>query len=116
MLNKQKIKILAQIAAKNDKIPIDIEEYVLKCLSKKDLKDFLRFYKTAIDKTKIYVSSPEELSNEGTNLLKNLYKDKDIVLSIDKTLGAGLKLKEDDMIVDFTFKKYINDTIEKLKN
>jgi len=116
MNNELKIKKLAIEAAKSDKIPADIGEFVLNYLGKQELKVFLRFYKNELDKKRIYVSSPSALSSASMTSLKNIYKQKDIIVDIDPTLGAGLKIQQNDTIVDFTFKKYINETIDELKD
>ena len=116
MINTQKIRKLALIAAESKNIPADIEQFVLKYLGKQDLKTFLAFYKNALNKRRVYVSSADKLSTDNLKMLKDIYNAKDIIELSDQSLGAGLKLVNDDMVVDFTFKKYINDTIEKLKN
>jgi F0F1-type ATP synthase delta subunit len=56
------------------------------------------------------------LSTESLKSLKNIYKDKELIIEIDPTLGAGIKIREKDMITDFTFKKYIDQTIDSLKD
>lgn len=112
----QKIKKLAQLAAENDTIPQDIEKYVLEVLSKQELKVFLRNYKSALDKKRIYISTSTTISKgDITNFLPQ-FRGKELILTTDETLGGGIKIKHDDTIIDFTFKKYIDDTIEKLKN
>jgi F0F1-type ATP synthase delta subunit len=116
MINRQKIKKLAIIAAENKTIPADIEEFVLTQLGKQELKIFLGFYKKALTKKRVYITSSDHVSDEIIKTLKGIYKDKEILTTVDESLGAGMKLTEDDTIIDFTFKKYINDTIEELKN
>jgi F0F1-type ATP synthase delta subunit len=116
MYNNKRLKKLAEIAVQNDKIPEDISEYVLQYLSKKELKEFLYFYKAALEKKRVHVFSSVELSKEELLKLKEVYKGKDILTVIDNTLGGGLKIRENDMTIDFTFKNYINETIEKLKD
>ncbi len=117
MNNKeQKLKQLAILASKSDSIPEDIASYLLNYLGKQELKVFLRFYKNEIDRKRVYVSTPQNLSQDSMKTLKNLYAQKEIILSVDPTLGAGLKIQQNDTIVDFTFKKYIDDTIDTLKD
>lgn len=116
MHNKQKLKKLALLAANGNKIPTDIEQFVLTCLNKQDLKTFLHYYKASLSKKRIYVTSAKEVSSENIKNIQKLYSDKEIIVTLDENLGAGIKLQQDDLVVDFTFKKYINDTIEKLKN
>lgn len=116
MINKQKIRKLAQIAASQSTMPRDVEEFVLKHMSKNELKDFLKFFKIELDKRRVYVISSDTLSGSVLNDLKDKFKDKEMVLSIDESLGAGLKIKDNDMVIDLSFQKYINDTIDELKN
>jgi F0F1-type ATP synthase delta subunit len=117
MNNKdQKLKNLAEIAAKNDRIPNDISNYIFTFLSKQELKIFLGFYKNALDKKRVYITTSGNLSTESLKSLKNIYKDKELIIEINPTLGAGIKIREKDMITDFTFKKYIDQTIDSLKD
>lgn len=116
MITKQKIKKIAQIAAMSDTIPQDIEKFVLEILTKQELKDFLRNYKNALDKKRVYISTSTEISKNDILELLPQFKNKEVILTADTTLGGGIKIKQDDTIIDFTFKKYIEDTIDKLKN
>lgn len=116
MHNKQKLKKLAVISAATSTIPNDIEEFVLNYLSKAELKEFLSYFEIELNKKRVFAVTPEALSDYNLKLLRKRYTDKEILPIIDKSLGAGLKLIEGDMVVDFTVKNYINDTIEKLKN
>lgn len=116
MINKQKIKKLALIAAENSKVPKDIEKFVLTKMSKQELKDFLRFLRIELDKRRVYVMSSEKLLPDNITIIKRLFGDKEIIETIDKSVGAGLKIRNNDLVIDFTFKNFINDTIEKIKN
>lgn len=116
MITTTKIKKLALIAANEKVMPKDISEYVLKIMTKQELKDFLKFYKSALQKRRVYVESSNILSMNTLSDLRKIFKNKDILSSVNENLGAGIKIIQDDIIIDFTFKKYINDTIEKLKN
>jgi len=116
MIESRKLKKLAQIAASMPSIPKDIEEYVLSVLSKKDLKEFLEYYKIELSKKRIQITSSDILSEENMNMFKKMYKDREIMFTIDKSVGAGFVVKDNDMIADFSVKKLIDNTIEKLKN
>lgn len=115
-MTKQKLKKLAQLAAENDTIPQDIEKYVLEVLNKQELKVFLRNYKSALDKKRVYISTSTAITKSDISNFFPQFRDKELILTTDETLGGGIKIKQDDTIIDFTFKKYIDDTIEKLKN
>lgn len=116
MVNQQKIKKLAEIASEKEAISQDVQEYVLTVLGKQDLKIFLMYFKQMIDKKTVYVKSATEITNQSLQILKNNFDGKKILVEEDKSLGAGVKLKIDDMVVDFTIKNYINETIAQLKN
>lgn len=116
MVNKQKLKKLAIIAAKENKIPRDIEEYVLKHLEKQELKEFLWFYKNALSRERVYVSSSHPIAADNLELLKKRYNNKELIFDTDETLGAGIRLVDNDLIVDFSFKNILDETIEELKN
>lgn len=116
MYNNQKLKKLAKIAAEESKIPQDIEKFVLTKLNKQELKAFLNYYKSFLSKKRVFITSSQEISKETLSHISQMYKDNDIITLIDPSVGAGIKLQHDDLVVDFTFLKYINDTIDKLKN
>ncbi len=116
MINIQKLKKLAVIAAKEKKIPHDIEEYVLKHMDKYELKEFLSFYKGALAKERVYILSAHPLSSSNINLLKKRYNDKELIFDTNENLGAGIRLVDNDLIVDFSFKNILDTTIEELKN
>lgn len=116
MIQKAKIKKLAQLAANNKSIPKDIEEFVLTILSKQELKDFLSYYKFELDNKRLYVTAAKELSTHEKTLLESLFNNKELVIDIDNSLGAGLLLKNNDIVIDFSFRGFIDETITKLKN
>lgn len=89
-------------------------DFVMQKLNKKQLKSFVMYYKKALAKQTIAVTSAGELSGAHMDELKQRYKNMKLHIEIDPSLGAGIKIRHDDTIIDFTFKKYINDTIAKL--
>ena len=116
MISRQKIKVIATFAAREKVVSKDIVELVLTKMEKQELKLFFFYYKSEIDKKTAYVTSALPLSDESIKQLQEQLKGKDLVFKSDETLGAGFILKEDDTVVDFSVKNYINETIEKLKN
>lgn len=116
LMSKRKIRKLAQMAAANDIIPQDIERYVLEVLNKQELKVFLESYKSVLDKNRVYISTSTEISKSQVTNAFPQFRNKELILTTDETLGGGIKMRQDDTIIDFTFKKFIDDTIDKLKN
>ena len=116
MINNKKIKKLAQIESEKNAITKDISKFVIEYIEKKELKVFLNYYKSALDKKTVHIKSAEKISASKIKEFESIYKNKDIVFSVDEELGGGFILRENDSVVDFTVKDYINKTIDSLKN
>ncbi len=89
-------------------------DFVMQKLNKRQLKSFVMYYKKALAKQTIGVTSASELTSAQKEDLKQLYSNMKLNIEINPDLGAGIKIRHDDTIIDFTFKKYINDTIATL--
>ena len=68
-----------------------------------------------MQKERAYVTSASGLSIESMQNLKELFRGKEIISEIDENVGAGIRVRQKDIIIDYTFKRYIDDTIEQLK-
>lgn len=112
-MNEKQLRALAYSIAQFglDKKTAD---FVMQKLNKKQLKSFVMYYKKALAKQTIKITTAGELASSEKEELKQLYKNMKLDIEIDASLGAGIKIRHDDTIIDFTFKKYINDTIAKL--
>lgn len=113
---KKKNKILKKIAIsliREKKIDKETIKTLLS-LDKESLKAVLFFYKALLSKQRVYVASASPLSKELIKELEEIYPDREIQITIDESLGAGIKIEKDDTITDFTFKKSITDIIEDL--
>lgn len=115
-MNKQKIKQLAILTAQEKNIPQDVQEYVLTYFTKQELKNFMNYYLLELEKKRVYVSTPIELTAKDILQIKQNFPQKEIITTLDRTLGAGLSIRQNDTIMDFTIKSLIQDTIEALKN
>lgn len=113
-MRRSNIKKLAESFASVDKISNNSAKFVLSNLSKEELKVFLSFYKVFLDRRRVYITSSSDIDRATMNNLKSIYKNYSLNVNVDKNLGAGIKIQHADMITDFTFKKYLEDTIEKL--
>lgn len=89
--------------------------FLLTKLNKTQLKIFLTYYKKALAKKSVIVTTADTISLEVQNSLKKQFDDKMIILNTDPKVGGGIKMQLDDTIIDFTVKKYINDTIDQLE-
>jgi len=114
-MKKNNLKHLAELTAKEKTISKKTGDFILKSLNRKNVKIFLHFYRNELQKKRTYVTTASVLSSESLKSLKNLFKEKIIVSNIDSNVGAGIKVRQEDIIIDYTFKRYIDDTIELLK-
>ena len=112
-MKKDRIKKIAKLVAENGKVSKEIANFILK-LKRSELKIFVKFYNLELKKTTVYIESASALSKIDTDDIKNIFKGKRIIQSVDKSLGAGIKVTDGDNIIDFSLKKYINDTVDLL--
>lgn len=113
-MNKKLIKELAISMAKT-KTTKETASFVLKRLTKEELKDFLFVYKNEINKNKVTILSASILPSQSKEEIESKFANKDIFYEIDDSIGGGIKVRENDVISDFTFKNIINQTISALK-
>lgn len=109
------IKLLAQSCVNNPKLTGKTISFIFKSLSKRELKFFLNCYRIALNKKRIYITASSQLDKTALRLLKTTYKDYELEFTYNKDIGAGIKVQQNDMIIDYTFKKYVTDTISQLK-
>lgn len=114
-MKKNNLKQLAVLIAKENIISKKTSDFILKSLSRKNIKIFLHFYKNELQKKQVYVTTASRLSIGSLSTLKGLFRGKELILNIDAKVGAGIKVQQRDLITDYTFKRYIDDTIKLLK-
>lgn len=114
-MKKNNLKHLAILLAKEKTISKRNYDFVLKSLNRKGVKLFLYFYKNELQKKRAYITSASGLSIESMKNIRNIFKDKEIISNTDSSVGAGIRIQQGDSIIDYTFKRYINNAIELLK-
>lgn len=111
-----KSRKLAEFSIQNGKIQIEVIEYALNKLSKKELKRFLFYLRQNIKKISVYIKSADLLSNENKDKLQAIYEGKVLEFEVNKKLLGGLYVQNNDDIYDGTINGIIKRTIQKLKN
>ena len=114
-MKKNNLKNLAILIAKEKAVSKKSCDFILESLNRRNVKILLHFYRNEWQKKCAYVTTASGLSIESLNSLKNLFRGKEIISNTDSAVGAGIKIQQGDSIIDYTFKRYINDTIELLK-
>lgn len=113
-MKKDKLKELAKSIAQEKSISREVEKFLLS-LSRANLKFFARQYREELKRNSTYITSASQLNADSVKELEGIFKNKRLIADIDESLGAGIRIEDNDNIIDFTFKKYINDTIDMLK-
>ena len=114
-MTKDLIKKLARATIRNWRIDSKVAKYVLSFLNRKELIVYLAALKKVIYENSARVISKEELSINTKKSIKSKFKDRAVFFEQDKALSEGIKIIMDDSVIDFTFKGYVNNTLEQLK-
>ena len=114
-MKKNNLKNLAILVAQEKVVSKKSCDFILKSLNRNNVKAFLYFYRNELQKKRAYVTTASGLSIKSMTYLKTLFKNKEIISTTDASVGAGIKISHNDFIVDYTFKGYLDYTIELLK-
>lgn len=115
-MKKDLIKKLAKNSFVEDKIHPKIVKYVMQNLSKSDLREYVFFLKKELKSKIVYVKTSQNPTIEQKKEVENMYKNKKIIYEEDKTLGVSMIIKDDDKVIDASFKGLIDRTIDTLKH
>jgi len=107
MIKRKFIKKLAENSIKDGIVEKKIANFVLSKLSKKELKIYLFYLKKFLSEKKVTVLTAHELSDLQMKQIKNLFPGKQILFLVERGLGAGIKIKKADIILDFSAKGLI---------
>lgn len=113
-MNNKDIKQLAKSMAKNA-ITKDVSSYILKRLTKEELKTFLYSFKNEVNKHQVIISTSGTPSATLKKNLEKKYAPRKIHYVINENLGGGIKIQENDIVTDYTFQNIVHQTINALK-
>lgn len=117
MLKKSKIKKLAIDSFKNNELNVFRVKKIAGLLKRGDLKLYIKALKRADGRNTITLVVPDEDIENVAGVaakLKKAYPDKKILIKVDPTLIAGIKIINDDLIYEVSIKQMLEDLIEKL--
>ena len=106
-MNK-KVRKLVELSFANGKINDTVAKYVLKNLSKKELKEYIKILKHKIEANRVMVSSASSLSASEKTEMGKLFSDYSVEFKEDTQIGGGMKVAIGDTIIDLSVKNYIN--------
>ncbi len=113
MISNQIIKDLASGSLDNKgKVDEKIARYVLEKLNKKELKLFLRRFKKISNEKSVTVKYEGKLTDEIKKNLETMFENRIINYEQDKSLGGGIMIIDNDMIVNYTIDGLIENRIK----
>jgi len=115
-MQSKDIKKLAHHTITGGAVNKAIAEFVLKNLSRADVKNYLFYLKKEIALRTVYVSSAQTLEVDDQKKLAEMFPGQDTRFETDNTLAAGIVIRTNDTIMDASLKGTIEATIEKLRN
>ena len=114
-MNKNSLRKLAQYTVQEPSISDSSAAYIVSKLSREELKHYRALLKHELRKTKALITTAEELSPKDTLLLEGLLPGKKIITAVDPSLGAGLQILCDDILVNAHVKNFVTQTFNRLK-
>ncbi len=115
-MNKSDIKKIANLSIDNGVLNRQVTSFVLKNLGRQELILYLRFLKKIISENSVRVQSQQTLTPLMRSFIQQKFKDKDIYYEVDETVGEGIKIIENDTVVDLTLKGYMDTALNNLKS
>lgn len=111
-MTKKEIKQLVLASYTKDKLDIKKINTIIKFFSKKDLKNYVRYIKS-YEKTKNIIIEMPVVSNKEDILrqFKKLYPDKNIQLKENKSLLAGVKITDNDIVYEQNLKNKLENIV-----
>lgn len=111
-MNKKTLKKLITISiTKNSLDPKKVEK-IANVLSQKELKEYVRAIRDWEQRKKVVIISPKALTRDVINKFKKMFVDKKVINNIDPSLVVGLKIINNDLVYDLSFKN----TLKNLTN
>ncbi|MGA2976947.1 MAG: F0F1 ATP synthase subunit delta [Spirochaetia bacterium] len=93
----------------------DVAAQIVRGLSRSQLKQFLSSLRRELARRRVSVGMAGEAGAEVDAAMARRYPGRAVGINRDESLGAGMRLRAGDDIVDASVRGYIRDIIEKLE-
>jgi hypothetical protein len=93
----------------------DVAERVLESLSRSDLKRFLAALRRELKQRRVFVTLAGDAAAGMDASISGSYGGRALSIERDETMGAGVRVRAGDDIIDASVRGYIRDIIEKLE-
>jgi F0F1-type ATP synthase delta subunit len=92
-----------------------IASFALNRLSRSELKNYLFHLREEIARRRVEVSVAGPADETLWKELEKEFSDKETIVSSDETLGAGVRVRDGDDVIDASVKGLVEETIDRLK-
>jgi F0F1-type ATP synthase delta subunit len=103
-----KIKKLAKLSYKNDKLDSKTVLEVANLLKKADLRLYIKYLRLIERSKTVTVILPKKVSSKIELKFKKMYKDKIVNFVYDPDLIVGFKILDNDFVYEYNLKDTIN--------
>lgn len=111
-MNKKHIKKLVIHSYKKERLDSKIVQRIADLLSRSELKDYLNELKRYEKKRTVIVSLTDYPTELEQKKLGALFPHKKIVYNIDPSLLTGMRVMDDDVLLDINLKNTLDELVE----
>lgn len=88
---------------------------ITQTLSKRDVKVYIRGLKLSEQKRKVYIAiAKRSVYTDERKLFKGIFEGKELILQEDPSLLLGAKIRDNDIVYDFSLKERIENIADKI--
>ena len=110
-MKKKEIKKLVLHSYKNNVLDETKVEKIVQFLSRSDCKRYLRFLKQYENSISVSVFLPFPPTQKQKETIKAIFKDKKITYQIDKSLLSGMRIIQNDTIIEYNIKHTLGELV-----
>ncbi len=110
-MNRQLLKKLALASYTNGKLDERKVNLIVKYLKRSEFKYYLRALKNLESTKTVYIQTANELGTEEKKSIKSLYGSKNLVFTKDRSLIAGIRIIDNDMIYENNLKNNLKNLV-----
>lgn len=113
----KKMKKFALASYKKNNLDYSLVMKIVKNLSRSELKEYVRAIKNIENSKNVEVTVVDSiLAADLIRKMESIFKGKKIVVKEDKSLIAGIKISDYDMVYELNLKNKINKIIDFINN
>jgi F0F1-type ATP synthase delta subunit len=106
---KNKIKNLVELSYEDGQLNPEAVELIISRLSRKELKQYIRFLKQEENKKHVFVTSAKQINNKSREKIQHLFPKKQISYYMDPSMISGIKIVENDTEYEVNLDKTFHD-------